>query len=225
MASAGVLSPKLTRLASTPATVSMLNTFSPRSNASMETRTTVSAQDSSSAERRSAPTGSEGERNPERSTDRKSSGSEPESAEREKKTSAQGPILLVEDNPGDVLLVREALREHGLTEELIVITDGEKAVEFIENLGNDGGGPCPVLVMLDLNLPKRTGHDVLKCMRNTARCQGMPVVILSSSDAPADRRAAAAFNISRYIRKPSTLDEFMMIGGIVSQLLAFKADA
>jgi two-component system, chemotaxis family, response regulator Rcp1 len=158
--------------------------------------------------------------NPELNTQSKS---QPNEAERDEETLRDGAILLIEDNPGDVLLVREALREHGVTAPLFVITDGEKAVEFIESLGKDGDRPCPALVLLDLNLPKRTGHDVLSRMREMKRCEHTPVVILSSSDAPADRRAAAAFDISRYIRKPSTLDEFMMIGGVIRQLLGREA--
>ena len=129
-------------------------------------------------------------------------------------------ILLVEDNPGDVLLVREALREHGLTNELLVLTDGERAVEFIEKLETDKDAICPAIVILDLNLPKRTGHEVLKRMRQSDRCQQTPVVILSSSDALVDRQSVADLNISGYIRKPSTLDEFLMIGAFLGQLLA-----
>jgi CheY-like chemotaxis protein len=180
------------------------------------------APESQSPGKRSNGMGRGPEWNPELSTSGESR-SRPNEAERDDETLRDGAILLIEDNPGDVLLVREALREHGVTTPLFVISDGERAVEFIESLGKDGDGPCPALVLLDLNLPKRTGHDVLSRMREMRRCEDIPVVILSSSDAPADRRAAAAFNISRYIRKPSTLDEFMMIGAVIRELLGGEA--
>ena len=183
----------------------------------------IAVPDSQSPDKSSNPMGQRPEWNAELDTSRDSV-SQSNEAERAEGRLPKGAILLIEDNPGDVLLVREALREHGVTTPLFVITDGEKAVQFIERLGKDGDGACPALVLLDLNLPKRTGHDVLTRMREMKRCEETPVVILSSSDAPADRRAAAAFNISRYIRKPSTLDEFMMIGTVIKQLLGHDAD-
>jgi CheY-like chemotaxis protein len=182
----------------------------------------VPAADSQLPRKSSNAMGQGSECSPEPNTAR-SSMSRSREAERDEEKLPDNAILLIEDNPGDVLLVREALKEHEVTTPLFVITDGEKAVEFIEKLGKDGDGPCPALVLLDLNLPKRTGHDVLSRMREMKRCEHTPVVILSSSDAPADRRAAAAFNISRYIRKPSTLDEFMMIGAVIRQLLEHEA--
>ena len=127
-------------------------------------------------------------------------------------------ILLIEDNPGDVLLVRESLREHGVRSELLVLSDGEKAVHFVENLENDNSAVCPSLVVLDLNLPKRNGHDVLKKMRQGVRCRHTPDCS-SSSDAASDRRGAAEMQVWRYIRKPSTLDEFMTIGAEIKQVL------
>ena len=128
-------------------------------------------------------------------------------------------ILLIEDNPGDVLLVRESLREHGVRSELLVLSDGEKALHFVENLEEDKSAVCPSLVVLDLNLPKRNGHDVLKKMRQGVRCRHTPVIVLSSSDAASDRRGAAEMQVWRYIRKPSTLDEFMTIGAEIKQVL------
>jgi CheY-like chemotaxis protein len=124
----------------------------------------------------------------------------------------------VEDNPGDVGLVRHVLAEHGITCELLVLRDGEKALEFIEQV--DGGRlPCPQLVILDLNLPKTSGREVLQRMRVSPVCGNVPVVILSSSEAPKDKQETAALGATRYIRKPPTLDEFLKIGGVLKTLL------
>ena len=134
------------------------------------------------------------------------------------------PILLVEDNPGDVILIREMLREHGLRGELSVIGDGDIACEFIARLDRDPGIPCPGLLILDLNLPRRSGHEVLKMFRESDRCSKIPVAILSSSSAPKDRDAVAALGADTYIQKPISLEEFMQIGAILKQVLQSRRE-
>jgi chemotaxis family two-component system response regulator Rcp1 len=126
-------------------------------------------------------------------------------------------ILIVEDNRGDVLLVEVALREAGLQFELIHLADGEKAVDYLLNLGNGHGGPFLDLVLLDLNLPKRDGWEVLETLRSVTLKHPVPVMILSSSSAPHDMARAERLGVSKYIRKPSTLDEFLAIGQTVKQ--------
>jgi chemotaxis family two-component system response regulator Rcp1 len=128
-------------------------------------------------------------------------------------------ILLAEDNPADAGLVRKALEEHGVEGELVVIPDGEKAIEFIQAL-EDEAAPCPDLAIVDLNLPKKPGREVLERMRMSERCRHIPVVILSSSDAERDKADAARFGASRYIRKPSRLDEFLSLGAIFKAVLS-----
>src|SRR5207249_771920 len=97
-------------------------------------------------------------------------------------------ILLVEDAEPDVFLVREALRQAGLNVDLRVFDDGEKAVDFIDALDRgDNGHLTPHLVLLDLNLPKRTGEQVLERMRKSPRCGDLPVIIVTSSDSPKDK--------------------------------------
>jgi two-component system, chemotaxis family, response regulator Rcp1 len=124
----------------------------------------------------------------------------------------------VEDNPADVGLVRKALEEHGVEGELLVIADGETAVKFIQAL--DGQEvPCPDLAIVDLNLPKKPGREVLERMRLSESCRNIPVVILSSSDAEQDRADAARFGASRYIRKPTHLDEFLNLGAVFKAAL------
>lgn len=134
------------------------------------------------------------------------------------------PILLVEDNPGDVILIREMLLEHGLRGELRVIGDGDIACEFIARLDRDLEIPCPGLLILDLNLPRRSGREVLKMFRESDRCSKIPVAILSSSSAPGDRDAVAALGADTYIQKPISLEEFMQIGAILKQVLLLRRE-
>ena len=116
-------------------------------------------------------------------------------------------------------MVRLALEEHGVEGELVVIADGEKAIEFIQSL-DDGKAPCPHLAILELNLPKKPGRAVLERMRLSEHCQHIPVIILSSSDAERDKAEAAHFGASRYIRKPSKLDDFLRLGAIFKAALS-----
>lgn len=118
-------------------------------------------------------------------------------------------IFLAEDNPADVFLIREALRQHAIQFELIVAEDGEQALAIL------GRKERFDIVLLDLNMPKRGGSEVLELL------QGMntPVVILTSSDSPADRTEAMRLGVTRYIRKPTGLDEFLAIGGTIKEIL------
>jgi len=119
-------------------------------------------------------------------------------------------------------LVREALEENGVEGELVVLTDGEAAIQFIKALDVQRVA-CPDLVIIDLNLPKRPGRDVLKCVRQSVVCGGVQVVILSSSDAQQDRADTLRLGASRYIRKPSRLEEFMNLGAIFKAMLGGSA--
>jgi DNA-binding response OmpR family regulator len=116
-------------------------------------------------------------------------------------------------------LVREALEEHNVEAELLVISDGASAIRFIDNLDAEGID-CPELVILDLNLPKRSGREVLESMRTNRRCQDATVVILSSSDAAEDKADALSLGADRYIRKPLQLTQFLDLGATFKQLLA-----
>lgn len=127
-------------------------------------------------------------------------------------------ILLAEDNAGDVGLVREALQRHGVEGELVVVSDGEEAVHYIEAL-DTAIADCPDLALVDLNLPKRSGSEVLRAMRNSTRCRNTKVVILSSSDAEQDKATSQLLGADRYIRKPLRLHEFLSLGAIFKSLL------
>jgi chemotaxis family two-component system response regulator Rcp1 len=131
----------------------------------------------------------------------------------------QNQILLIEDAEPDVFLVREALRQAGLTFHLKVLDDGEKAVDFIDQLDLDATAECPEIVLLDLNLPKRSGDQILEHMRHSQRCRQIPVIIVTSSDSPKDRAQTSRLGATLYFRKPSRLDEFMKLGTLVRGIL------
>ncbi|HUA83845.1 MAG TPA: response regulator [Bryobacteraceae bacterium] len=134
-------------------------------------------------------------------------------------------ILLIEDAEPDVFLVREALRQAGIACQLKVLDDGEKAVDFIDGLDENSATPCPNVVLLDLNLPKRSGDQILEHMRQSERCRDVPVVIVTSSDSPKDREQTSRLGATFYFRKPSRLDEFMKLGPLVGEILQKGAGA
>jgi len=128
-------------------------------------------------------------------------------------------ILLIEDSSADAYLVRESLTKHLKEFELQVVSDGEKAFKLIEAADLDASMPCPSLMLLDLNLPKRSGQEILLRFRQSPRCGHVPVVILTSSDSPADRAETAKLGATAYFRKPPDLEQFMQIGRVVERVL------
>jgi len=128
-------------------------------------------------------------------------------------------ILIVEDNPADANLIEEALAEAQLNCGLSIMRDGARAIEFIERLDADASHPCPDLILLDLNLPKVSGQEVLNRLRLIPRCKDVKVLIISSSNAPADRDRSMQLGASEYFRKPSSLEQFMALGSLVRALL------
>lgn len=109
-------------------------------------------------------------------------------------------------------LVRETLKRHSLQCELLVLTDGEQAISFMNEV-EAGRLSCPHLIVLDLNLPKRSGWEVLEHTRR-GECSRAPVIILTSSDNERDKEQAALLGASRYVRKPTRLGDFLKLGGI-----------
>jgi CheY-like chemotaxis protein len=128
-------------------------------------------------------------------------------------------ILLIEDSSADVYIVRESLTKHLKDFDLQVVNDGEMAFKWIEAADLDPSVPCPSLMLLDLNLPKRSGQEILRRMRQSPRCGTVPIVILTSSDSPADRAETAKLGATAYFRKPPDLEEFMQIGMVVGRVL------
>lgn len=128
-------------------------------------------------------------------------------------------IVLVEDAEPDVILVREALEQSGLEFDLRVFDDGEQGVDFVENMDRDATIIRPHLFLLDLNLPKKSGSQILERVRQSLTCSQVPVVILTSSDSHKDKTQAANLKATGYFRKPSRLDDFMKLGPYVRDLL------
>ena len=128
-------------------------------------------------------------------------------------------IVLVEDAEPDVILVREALEQSGLEFDLRVLDDGEQGVDFVENMDRDATITRPHLFLLDLNLPKKSGGQILERVRQSPTCSEVPVVILTSSDSHKDKAQAANLKATGYFRKPSRLDEFMKLGPYIRDLL------
>jgi CheY-like chemotaxis protein len=128
-------------------------------------------------------------------------------------------IVLAEDNPADVGLVREALRTHNVLCDLRVISDGEEVVEFLDRLDEETKSACPDLILLDLHLPKRNGGEILNHLRSGGRCSEIPVIIMTSSDWAGDRQNGEKNGATHYFRKPLSLMEFMRLGELVRTVL------
>lgn len=124
-------------------------------------------------------------------------------------------ILVVEDNPGDVELLRMALLRAELECELTVIADGQKALAHV--LALDGNGPD--LLILDLNLPKNDGLEILQAIRSSDRVRDMPVLVLTSSASPFDAARVEQLGAARRVTKPMDLEDFMEVGRIVKSVL------
>ena len=145
---------------------------------------------------------------------------QPSSSPSRTENAAKRPhILLAEDSKTDVYLIREALGSVLVDADLHVVSDGNAATRFMDAADADENSPCPVLVLLDLNLPKKTGEEVLKHLRQSRRCRHAKVLIVSSSDGPRDRASVADLAISGYFKKPSEYAEFMKLGPLVRSLL------
>ena len=130
-------------------------------------------------------------------------------------------ILLVEDNPGDIRLVREALSECGMNHRLEVVADGVAALEYLWREKSSVNGSLPDLLLLDLNLPKKDGREVLMEIKGDEGLRRIPVVIFSSSKAEGDILSAYRHHANCYICKPLDLDAFIEV---VAQIGRFWLD-
>lgn len=125
-------------------------------------------------------------------------------------------ILLAEDNPADVYLISEALREYGVVCSLRTVSDGRDVLGLIAP-GSTAWRPD--LIILDLNLPCHDGLEILQKLRSTEASAHVPVVVLTSSDSPRDRLTANELGATRYLRKPSDLEQFLQMGAVFKDLL------
>ncbi len=120
-------------------------------------------------------------------------------------------ILLVEDSPHDVRLTREALKESKLAINLHVVQDGVDALQFLHKEGKYASSPRPDLIILDLNLPKKTGHEVLGQVKTMEKFATIPVVVLTASHADEDVLKSYKLHANCYIVKPLDVDKFFKI--------------
>ena len=126
-------------------------------------------------------------------------------------------ILLVEDNPGDVELTREALDETKLRTNLSVVHDGVEALAFLRREGAHADAPRPDLILLDLNLPRKDGRGVLAEIKQDPALTTIPVVVLTSSEAEQDIARAYELHANCYVTKPVDLDQFVKIVQSIEQ--------
>ena len=120
-------------------------------------------------------------------------------------------ILLVEDDPGDVLMAREALEEGKVANRLAVVNDGEEAIAYLRAEGANAERVRPDLVLLDLNLPRKGGLEVLEEMKADAALRRIPVVVLTTSDAELDIIKSYDLHANAYIKKPVDFDQFVSV--------------
>lgn len=120
-------------------------------------------------------------------------------------------ILLIEDNPGDVRLTQEVLKEGQRLHELHAVPDGEEALRYLEQTGPHQRGPRPDIIFLDLNLPKVGGLEVLRRIRQMPAWQHIPVLILTTSEAERDIQEAYRLRANGYITKPVDINQFVEV--------------
>jgi len=119
-----------------------------------------------------------------------------------------GRILLVEDNPDDVLFTMRAFERNNISNEVVVAVDGEQALELLLP-DDDAKALCPALVLLDVNLPKVDGLEVLRRIRSHSRTAGLPVVVLTTSSEERDIVESYRLGANSFVRKPVTFGEFV----------------
>ena len=124
-------------------------------------------------------------------------------------------FLVIEDSEPDVFLLRLSLDSEFTEYELIQAMDGDAAIEEIRRL--EAGAEVPDLIVIDLNLPRLSGLDLLSMIRNSPTLRFAPAVVLTSSENPKDKQRAADLGVLAFIKKPSSLDEFMTVGAILKR--------
>jgi len=118
-------------------------------------------------------------------------------------------VLLVEDDPGDVLMTREAFEDNKLRNRLSVVSDGVSALEFLRKEGEHVDAPTPDLILLDLNLPRMDGREVLQALKADADLRSIPVVVLTTSEAEEDVVRSYSLHANAYVTKPVDFDRFI----------------
>ena len=120
-------------------------------------------------------------------------------------------VLLVEDDPGDVLMTREAFEANKLRNRLSVVADGVAALDFLRKVGDHVDAPTPDLILLDLNLPRMDGREVLEAIKADAALRQIPVVVLTTSEAEEDVVRSYSLHANAYVTKPVDFDRFIEV--------------
>ena len=120
-------------------------------------------------------------------------------------------VLLVEDDPGDVLMTQEAFAEHKVRNRLAVVSDGEEAIAYLRKEGKYADAVRPDLVLLDLNLPRRDGRQVLEEIKSDQSLRQIPVVVLTTSQADEDILRSYALHANAYVTKPVDFEQFIAV--------------
>lgn len=120
-------------------------------------------------------------------------------------------ILLVEDNPGDVRLVCEALAEGNVLNNLCIVSDGVEAIDFLHRRGKYAEAPRPDIILLDLNLPRKDGREVLAEIKENPALRQIPVIVMTTSAADPDILRAYSLHANCFITKPVELDQFLRV--------------
>ena len=120
-------------------------------------------------------------------------------------------VLLVEDDPGDVLMTREAFEDNKVANNLHVVNDGVNAMEFLRKQGEYSGVPTPDLILLDLNLPRMDGREVLAELKEDAELRRIPVVVLTTSEAEEDVLRSYSLHANAYVTKPVDFARFIEV--------------
>ena len=120
-------------------------------------------------------------------------------------------ILMVEDNPADVRLTREAFKDAKVLNHMNIVVDGEEAMAFLRQEGKYADAPRPDLILLDLNLPKKDGREVLAEIKKDPELKRIPIVVLTTSDDEKDVFKAYDLHVNAYVRKPVDLHQFMKV--------------
>ena len=129
-------------------------------------------------------------------------------------------ILVIEDNRSDVFLLDRALKKQDFRFELVHLLNGNEALAFISRQGAYAEAAIPDLILVDLNLSKYTGEEILREVRSATHLGGVPVCVWSSSRSRRDEALLKNLGVSQFITKPSGLDQFMKIGKVITDLLA-----
>jgi CheY-like chemotaxis protein len=120
-------------------------------------------------------------------------------------------VLLVEDDPGDVLMTREAFADNKVVNRLSVVSDGVSAMEYLRREGEHAGAPTPDLILLDLNLPRMSGLEVLHELKEDETLRTIPVVVLTTSEAEEDIVRSYALHANAYVTKPVDFERFIEV--------------